>query len=73
MNIAFRSAGFTSLVLLISGAMTAYCASPQRGEWTLSGSDVPGQVQFSLQTDGSAGRRSNSSSNWKKADFQGLD
>jgi hypothetical protein len=65
MRISLVFAVLASLPLLASGAV-------QSGSWSLSPSDEPGSVQFSLQSSEGTGHFSTSSS-WKLADLRGLD
>jgi hypothetical protein len=64
----------TAVALIACGvtAMMAPAADSQRGDWTLSKSDTPGAVRFSvIQSDHDG--TFHSSSDWRTSEFQGLD
>jgi len=61
---------FASCVLLI--AVRDRAAEARSGDWTISKSDIPGKVEFSL-IEHHQGGTSNHESDWPMTSFQGLD
>lgn len=64
-------------VFLRVAALSVYVAvayaQTQNGEWTLSRSDVPGKIHFSLQSARDREHSFSTSSDWNVSDLQGLD
>ncbi len=62
-----------SLTAAVAGAGLLWPFQTQSGEWTLGSSEKQGKVQFSLQGGSGEHHRFNTSSEWNKADFHGID
>ena len=62
-----------SLTAVVAGAGLLWSFQGQTGEWTLGPSENAGKVRFSLQGSSGEQHHFNTSSDWNKADFQGID
>lgn len=62
-----------SLTAVVAGAGLLWPFQRQTGEWTLGPSDNAGKVRLSLQGGSGEQHHFNTSSDWNKADFQGID
>ena len=61
------------LMAAVAGAGLLWSFQRQVGEWTLGSSENAGRVQFSLQGGSGEHHHFNTSSEWNKADFHGID
>lgn len=73
MNIQTTKARGLFLGMCLFGMCSAAYAQTQNGEWTISGSEVPGKVHISFESARDGEHEFSNSSDWNLSDFQGLD
>ncbi len=68
-----RARGVFLCVSALTLCFSAAYAQTQNGEWTMSRSDVPGKIHFSMESARDGEHSFSNSSDWIVSDFQGLD
>jgi hypothetical protein len=71
-TLAFLVFASCVLVVVVKNRAAQLHAEPRRGDWTISKSDEPGKVEFSL-IEHHHGGMSNHQSDWPATSFQGVD